>query len=53
MCWTHDIDIINVNHTHLGAGAHDVVSNGVQHHAPADDTDIFISLMFILLCYLA
>ncbi len=51
MCLIHDIDVHNVICTHLDASAHYVVhwgmhQNGIQHHAPPDDPDIFISLFY-------
>ncbi len=51
----HDIDIVYVILTHLGAGTHDVVIgeihwNSVQYYVSPDNPDPFISLLLILLC---
>ncbi len=53
VCWIHDIDILNMIRTHLGAGGHDVVHLGnapkwYTASCPPDKSVSFISLLFIL-----
>ncbi len=49
---THRCTYGNFN-TYLGTSSYDVVHWGTHHHDPPDDADYCISLLIILLCYLA